>query len=112
MSDRSFHGFVIEEVLREIPGITSRSMFGGWGIYKDGIFFALIADNQLYFKVDDSNKKDYQNLGSEPFVYESKHGKMTMSYWLLPEEVMSDKERLKDWVDKSVEASIKSKKKK
>lgn len=112
MADRSFHDFVIDEVLREISGITTRAMFGDWGVYKDGIFFALIADGQLYFKVDESTKKDYEELGSEPFVYQSKKGPITLSYWLLPEEIMSDQEKLKEWVDKSVAAGIKSKKKK
>lgn len=112
MSDRSFHDYVIDEVLREIPGITSKSMFGGWGIYKNGIFFALIADNELYFKVDEENKKDYEELGSEPFVYQSKNGPITMSYWILPEEIRDDLEKLRTWIDKSVTAGIKSKKRK
>lgn len=111
MADSSFHEFVFDEVLREIPGITSRAMFGGWGIYKDGIFFSLIADGALYFKVDESNKKDYEELGSEPFVYQSKHGTMKMSYWLLPEEIMNDQQLLREWVDKSVAVAINKKKK-
>ena len=87
-------------------------MFGGWGIYKNGIFFALIADGVLYFKVDESNKKDYEDLESEPFVYNAKGKSMTMSYWNLPEEIMSDQQLLKEWVDKSVLAGVSSKKKK
>lgn len=110
MSDKSFHDFVIGEVLNNIPGISSRAMFGGWGIYKDGIFFALIAENQLYFKVDGTNKKDYEELGSGQFSYQSKHGPMEMSYWLLPEEIMSNSERLMQWVEKSVQVGLKSKK--
>lgn len=64
--DTSFHDFVRNEVFREIEGITSRHMFGGFGFYKDGYFFALIANGELYFKVDESNKKDYQDAGSKP----------------------------------------------
>jgi len=45
-----FVTYVIEDVLGDIPGITSRAMFGGYGIYRDGIIFSLIAFNQLYFK--------------------------------------------------------------
>ncbi|MEK7185746.1 MAG: TfoX/Sxy family protein [Patescibacteria group bacterium] len=111
MADSSFREFVFDEVFREIPGITSRAMFGGWGIYKDGIFFSLIADGALYFKVDESNKKDYEDLGSEPFVYTAKGKSMTMSYWNLPEEIMNDREKLIEWIDKSVAVAINSKKK-
>ena len=80
------------------------------GEYKDGIFFSLIADGALYFKVDESNKKDYEDLGSEPFVYTAKGKSMTMSYWNLPEEIMNDREKLIEWIDKSVAVAINSKK--
>ena len=112
MSDKSFYEYVMDEIFHEIPGISSRAMFGGWGFYKEGVFFALIADNELYFKVDEDNKKDYEDLGSEPFIYKSKKGLMTMSYWVLPEEIRDDRGKLEEWIGKSVMAGIKSKKKK
>ena len=110
--DVEYHEFVMDEILSGISGIHSRPMFGGWGIYKEGVFFALIADGQLYFKADASNKKDFEELGSELFIYEAKGKSISLSYWLLPEEIMTDKQKIAEWVDKSVMASIKSKKKK
>ena len=108
-----FFTYVIEDVLRDISGITSRAMFGGYGIYRDGIIFALIAFNQLYFKVGKINRADYVAMGSEPFIYEFKnHKKTTMPYWLVPDEIMQDKEKVEEWVNKSVEVSRTSKKKK
>jgi DNA transformation protein len=47
---------------------TSRAMFGGFGIYRNGLMFALVADDQLYAKVDASNKADYEEAGSQPFT--------------------------------------------
>lgn len=110
--DTSFYKYIVEEILENIPGIQSRSMFGGWGIFKDGIFFALIADGALYFKVDENNKKDYEEFGSEPFVYTAKGKSMTMSYWNLSEEIMNDREKLIEWVDKSVSVALRTKKNK
>ena len=98
----SFHTYVVEDLFGEIPGITSRAMFGGYGIYKDGIFFALIADGELFFKVNEETKKKYEALGSRPFTYTMRGKKMTMNYWLLPEEIMSDPEQLIEWVEQSV----------
>jgi DNA transformation protein len=93
----------MNEVFAGISGIASRGMFGGWGIYKDGIFFALIADGRLYFKVGDTNRRDYEKAGSGPFRYESKNKKsVTMSYWELPPEVMEDRDELERWVAKSL----------
>ncbi len=110
--DSSFHDYVIGEVFREIPGVTSRPMFGDWGVYRDGIFFAIIAGGRLYFKADETNQADYEQAGSEPFVYKGKDGKkMTMSYWELPAEVMEQPDELATWVEKSLQASKKSKKK-
>lgn len=109
--DDSFHKYVMDEVFQEIEGITSRPMFGGFGIYKDGVFFALIADGQLYFKVDESNQADYERYSSKPFVYTGhKNRDVTMSYWELPVEIMEDRDELVKWIEKSVSARKSSKK--
>lgn len=103
----------MEELLAHIPGVTSKAMFGGYGVYNDGVIFAIIADDQLYFKVDDSNKAKYEHYDSEPFIYTMPNGtSMAMSYWLLPEEVAQDPEQLEQWVETSVAASRRAKKKK
>ncbi len=110
MPTSDFHSYVIEDLLIDIPGITSRAMFGGWGIYKDGVIFGLIADDQLYFKVDDQNKPQYEEHGSSPFVYEQGgHPKTTMSYWLVPADILEDKNALSKWVEEACQASIRSK---
>lgn len=107
----SFHEYIMGEVFREISGVVSRHMFGGWGIYQNGVFFALIANGELYFKADDVNKKDFEKMGSTPFVYKGHKGReVVMSYWLLPAEVMEDSPQLAIWVEKSVEAAKRSKK--
>lgn len=107
--DQDFNDYIVNDVMRDIPGITSRAMFGGWGIYQNGVFFALISDGELYFKVDESNIGDYKKRGSRPFVYESKGKKMEMSYWLIPEEILEDRAELPFWIEKSVKANSKKK---
>ena len=62
----SFRQFVMEQ-LEEAGPISSRRMFGGVGISCQGLFFALIASNTLYFKVDDSNRGDFTEYGMKPF---------------------------------------------
>jgi len=109
--DSSFRDFVIEDLFAEIPGVTSRHMFGGWGIYKDGVFFSIISEGELYFKVDGINQPDYEALDSHPFVYSREGKQVSLSYWLVPEEIMEDQERLAEWVYKSVEAGERSRKK-
>ncbi len=108
--DTGFHDFIMSDVLGQIPGVKSRAMFGGWGVYKDGIIFALIDDGKLYFKVGDENKEDFEKFGSGPFKYTMPNGKVTsMSYYELPEQIMEDKEEILNWTNKSVQISLKKK---
>jgi DNA transformation protein len=105
----SFHEFVMGDLLAEVSGVTSKKMFSGYGIYKQGIIFAIIADGELYFKIGEENKADYEAYGSKPFTYKMPGGKLyKMSYWELPEEIMEDHEALRGWVEKAVQASVKA----
>jgi DNA transformation protein len=97
-----FYTYISEDVFRDIPGITSKKMFGGYGFYKDDIFFAIIADNELYFKVDYSNKEDFINNSCHPFIYEKKDKKVSLSYWSVPESIMEDPDELFKWIEKSI----------
>ena len=76
-------------------------MFGGWGVYKDGVIFAIIVDDQLYFKVDDSNKSRYEKRGSRPFTYALRGKLIAMSYWEVPAEVIDDRDEIKRWAEES-----------
>ncbi len=111
-TEQEYLKFVKEDVLSKIRGITSRAMFGGYGIYKNGVIFAIIAESNLYFKVGDLNIDDYKELDSEPFVYVGKNRQITMSYWLVPEEIIYDVDLIEEWVEKSVAVGQDSKKKK
>lgn len=105
-----FHDYVITDILGHIEGITSRKMFGGYGIYLDGNIFAIITDDaELRFKVDDSNRSQYEELGSTPFVYtgHKKRGPVTMNYYLVPEEIMEDREKIEAWAQQSASLSKK-----
>lgn len=96
--------------LNQVAPVTARSMFGGYGLYADGIMFALIAYATLYFKVDDDNLVDYLEAGMGPFLYE-RHGKtIQMSYYQLPETVLEEPVALLNWIEKAQTAARRSKK--
>ena len=101
MKKSDFVDYVVQDLLSELDGIRARAMFGGWGIYKDGLTFAIVVDDQLYFKVDDTNKTKYQKYGSRPFTYESRGKSVSMSYWEVPAEVMDDRDEIKRWAEES-----------
>jgi DNA transformation protein len=97
----SFQILVLDQLSRAIPGIRSRSMFGGVGIYSGQLFFALIADDVLYFKVDESTRPDFEARGMGPFRPFGDEGG-TMKYYQLPEDVLEDPEELRPWAEKAV----------
>ena len=106
----SYRTFVLEQLGRVAPGIRARSMFGGVGIYSESHFFALIDDDTLYFKVDDTNRPDYEAAGMGPFRPSGPEGEV-MQYYQVPEELLENVETLEAWVGKAVEVAMRGKKK-
>jgi len=76
-------------------------MFGGVGIYSGTFFFALIADDVLYFKVDDSNRPDLERRGMGPFRPYGEDGEV-MQYYEVPADLLEDPEHLRSWAEKAV----------
>lgn len=94
-----YRSFVIEQ-LAHVASIDSKSMFGGVGLYADGYFFALIAEDRLYFKVDDSNRPDFEAAGMEPF---RPYGDdRAMKYYEVPISVLEDVDALQVWAGKAL----------
>ena len=92
------------DLLAPLGAVRARAMFGGYGIYVDGVFCAIIADDTLYFKVDDGNRADYEALGYGPFKpFEDK--RMVLSYYEVPAEVMDCRDALTAWAGKALEAA-------
>jgi DNA transformation protein len=72
-------------------------MFGGFGIFMDGLMFGLIADSDLYLKVDAENQPAFKAAGSHPFTYEGKFKPVQMSCWKVTEQMVNDPKKLIEW---------------
>ena len=107
----SYRTFVIDQLSRIQPGITARSMFGGVGIYAGELFFALIDDDLVYFKVDETNRAQFVARGLGPFMPGGEGGEV-MQYYQVPEDVLEDPEELRSWVEGSIEAARRKRAKK
>lgn len=94
----TFRSYVLEQLGRVAPDIRDRSMFGGVGIYSGDLFFALIDEDTVYFKVDDSNRALFEEQGMGPFEPYGPGGG-SMQYYEVPEDVLEDAEVLQAWVD-------------
>jgi DNA transformation protein and related proteins len=104
MADSEFVSYVVES-LQPLGPVSARRMFGGHGIYLDGVMFALIAEDQLYLKVDDGNRAAYEAAGLEPFTYSGKGAPIRMSYHAAPGEGFDDPEVLCAWAREAYAAA-------
>jgi DNA transformation protein len=104
-----FLEFVMEG-LTPIPGLRSRRMFGGVGIFQDQAMFALIAGDQLYFKTDAENRETFEQAGLGPFVYmtreDGSEGKI--NYYQAPGEALDDMEILVEWARLGLDAALRA----
>lgn len=103
----SFRQYVMEQ-LEEAGPVSSRRMFGGVGISCQGLFFALIASNTLYFKVDDSNRGDFTEYGMKPFQ-PFKDKKAVMQYYEVPADILEDRVELAVWAQKAIDVAARAK---
>jgi DNA transformation protein len=91
-----FSEYVVE-LLSALGAVQARRMFGGVALYCEGVMFALVADDVLYFKVDESNRGDFERAGTEPFRYEKGGRWVTLSYWRAPDEALDSSEQALPW---------------
>jgi DNA transformation protein len=101
---QAYLAYVLEQ-LAGLEGLTSRRMFGGFGLYCSGIFFALISGDILYFKVGDSDRQDYAARGMRQFRPFPDRPQVSASYYELPAEVLEDSEQCVAWARRSVAAA-------
>lgn len=85
------------DLLRPFGPVALRRMFGGAGLYRDGVMFGLVAYDTLYLKVDDTTRPAFVAAGMGPFTYEGKSEPVTMSYFQAPPEAMEDADLLAGW---------------
>jgi DNA transformation protein len=106
-ADSAFVGFVVEG-LQPLGAVGARRMFGGHGIFLEGLMFGLVADGQLYLKVDDGNRAAYEAEGLQPFTYTSRGRTMQLSYREAPSEAFDDPEILCAWGREAFAAALRA----
>ena len=97
--------------LEALGPVRTGRFFGGVGISEGAIQFAMIMDNSLYFVVDEGTRKKYEQAGMQPFSYMTKKGRIQVrKYFELPEEVLTDPDRLRIWAHEAMGVARKTKK--
>jgi DNA transformation protein len=101
------NGFLdqIAELLASLGHVTARKMFGGASLYCDGTIFAIVEDDVLYFKGDETSKRRYEDEGLKQFDYEGKTGPVSMPYWRAPERLFDEQDEMLEWAREALSAS-------
>ncbi|HEY1541534.1 MAG TPA: TfoX/Sxy family protein [Xanthobacteraceae bacterium] len=96
----------IVELFAAFGHVSVRRMFGGFGIYADGLMLALASDGVLYLKADEETSGAFTREGMSPFTYSAKgRGRTRLSYWRLPDRLYDDPDGLADWARAALEAA-------
>ncbi len=97
------------DLLAPLGPVSARRLFGGGGLFYGEVMFAIISGEELYFKVDDANRPDYESAGEQPFTY-SRGGKdrALKSYYRVPDPLYDDADELLLWARKAVDAALKA----
>jgi DNA transformation protein len=98
-ADQDFLAFVLDQ-LSGLRGVTSRRMFGAFGLYCGDEFFAVLDDGRLYLYADETTRKRYEDRGMKPFEYAP--GQVLKSYYEIPVDVLEDDAELCGWAREAV----------
>ena len=98
----------LAELFEAFGPVTARRMFGGHGIYRDGVMFGLVADDALYLKADDRNRAMFESCGLPRFEYTKQGRAISVSYYLAPGEALEDPDTLADWARPAFEAALRA----
>ena len=96
----NFRDFVLDQ-LSGVDGLRARPMFGGVGLYAEDVFFGILAADVLFFKVDDTNRREYETAGSSPFKPYADRP-MAMPYYNVPIVVLEDAVMLGQWAARAI----------
>lgn len=88
----------VHEVFAGFGPVAVRRMFGGAGVYADGVMFAIVVDGEIFLKADETTSPAFVAEGMTPFAYETGKGKRAvMSYWRMPARLYDDTDELAAW---------------
>lgn len=95
------------DMLAPLGHVRIRAMFGGYGVYAGDVMFGLVAEDVLYLKTDESNRRRFEAAGLPPFTYQGRPGRppVQMSYSQAPPESLEDADVLCDWAREALEAA-------
>jgi DNA transformation protein len=98
----------LREIFREFGAVEIKRMFGGQGVFYEGLMIGLIARDTLYLKADKQSAQLFSERGLEPFSYPKGDTRVAMSYYEAPGEALEDPDEMKEWAEAAYAAALRS----
>lgn len=95
----------IRELFAPFRHVSVKRMFGGAGLYADGLMFGLEFDGVIYLRADAASIPDFEREGSAPFIYplaKNRAGHPSRHFWRLPERLYDDPDELAVWAGRAL----------
>lgn len=88
---------LLVDLFEPVGSVSFRKMFGGIGVFRQGLMFGLVADETLYLKADEASAIAFKAEGCGPFVYDGKGKQIVIQYWRLPERLYDEPDEFRQW---------------
>lgn len=95
----------IEDFFAPFARVSVRRLFGGQGVWADGVCFAFHDGGECFLKTDDATRPAFEAAGSSPFVFVMRGKPMEMSFWRLPSAAYDEADELRRWATLGLEAA-------
>ena len=106
-TEKEFALYVVE-LMQSIGPVHHKKMFGGYGIFLEGLMFGLVADGILYLKADKETENEFKEKGLEAFTYNKKGKEISLSYFQAPEETLEDSDEMNAWANKAYRTALRA----
>ena len=96
----------LHDLFGDAGAVATRAMFGGHGVYLDGLIVGIVIDEALYLKTDARTRARFEAAGSAPCVYTGQAKPIEMSYWSVPDAALESAQAMRPWVALALEAAL------
>ena len=107
IDDSEFTNYIVD-LMQSTGPVNAKRMFGGYGIFLDGLMFALVSDGLLYLKADTENKENFIKNNLAAFTYMKKGKECHLSYFRSPEDALEDTDIMSNWANSSYAAALRA----
>lgn len=96
----------VQELLEDWAPVSARRMFGGHGLYHEGLMFAIVMNQRLYLKSDEVNRPEFEALGLSPFTFQMKGKDVALSYRAAPDAFFDASAEAVQWAQSAWAAAL------